>query len=1144
MKKKYTLFFFYILIFLLFSSKSYSIGEQFRSITSGFWNDTTTWEMSTNNGITWVNATSTPNSASGVITVRIPNLITVIANLSVDQLYINFGSSISIDSFVVLTINDGVSSDLNLNRGGKIIGPGEVVTRPNSIIVNDGIIDVDFNFGNNSILQGTGSWLSEFNILPNATLSLQSNHQINSVSIQTGAKFQIGNRTLFISGGGSVPITNFGGIFDADSGTVEYNGSSNQQITTLSYNNLTISGSGNKSMTGSFTVSDSLKLSSGTFQIGTNTLTINGIISQINGTISGGIASSLVIGGNGAAIGLPSIVLNNLKLNRANGINLTGMVTVSGNLTLLSGRINLLNNPLTLGSSATIIRQNGSLSDYPNFGSIVNINYIGSNPIFTSFELPYSGTIIRNVTILNTGGVTLSAFSTIDTLFLSNGALNIDTTTLKINGSIIQDSGTLVGGNSSNLFVSGSGDGLLLPSVSLNNLTLKRGGPGVILTGQLTVNGVLSLQSGQLNIANNNLILDTQATMPEIHTATNMIVSASTGTVRKMFTGSGARVFLFPVGDNDSIAEYSPITLNFTSGTYGTGAYAAVNLKNTKHPNNLSSTNYINRYWTVSQNAVTSFSCQFSGNYTDADIVGNDTSMWTGGWNGSNWTLLAQVNASTNALKGTVSSFSDFTGGRRSEMGGGYNTFLSTGNYSDTTKWSYGKSPLAGEDALISANCDVDIQVLNLASIKINPGIVLNMKVFSLPAIPIIVNNGIIKTQNSGTTPLPSGITYTGTIEYFANSNQTVVNSTYTNLTISGTGNKNMNGSFSVLNSLSIFGGSFVIGANTLTLNDSLRITGGNLTSGITSNLTVGGSGSEILLPKLLLNNLTLNRTNGLKLTDTLTINGTMTLTTGDVSLNGQIIKLGSSATLSETAGNTVKGNTGYIVTTRNLNNISALNVGGLGAIITTSQNMGTTEIRRGHTPQRISGNYGIRRYYDIHPFNDSLLNATLIFNYDDSELNNLSENSLSLFQSESSPCFTYINKNGVRDIVNNNITLTGISSFSRWTAAVDIGLQQNENHNDDTPNKYHISQNYPNPFNSETKISYLIPENGIVKISFYDLSGREIEVVVNEIMQPAGYYKINFDGSNYASGIYFYKIIVKGSSNNYNQTRKMIIIK
>ena len=77
-------------------------------------------------------------------------------------------------------------------------------------------------------------------------------------------------------------------------------------------------------------------------------------------------------------------------------------------------------------------------------------------------------------------------------------------------------------------------------------------------------------------------------------------------------------------------------------------------------------------------------------------------------------------------------------------------------------------------------------------------------------------------------------------------------------------------------------------------------------------------------------------------------------------------------------------------------------------------------------------------------------------------------------------------------------------------------------------PDKYFLFQNYPNPFNPSTNIKYQIANNQLqqVNLKVFDNLGKEIATLVNEKQSP-GTYEVNFDGSNLASGIYFYKLSV-----------------
>jgi len=87
--------------------------------------------------------------------------------------------------------------------------------------------------------------------------------------------------------------------------------------------------------------------------------------------------------------------------------------------------------------------------------------------------------------------------------------------------------------------------------------------------------------------------------------------------------------------------------------------------------------------------------------------------------------------------------------------------------------------------------------------------------------------------------------------------------------------------------------------------------------------------------------------------------------------------------------------------------------------------------------------------------------------------------------------------------------------------------------------NGYQLEQNYPNPFNPKTNIRFDIPKLLHVKLIIYDALGREVATLINEKLS-AGSYETNWDGSNYPSGVYFYRV----EMGEFKETRKMLLIK
>lgn len=88
-------------------------------------------------------------------------------------------------------------------------------------------------------------------------------------------------------------------------------------------------------------------------------------------------------------------------------------------------------------------------------------------------------------------------------------------------------------------------------------------------------------------------------------------------------------------------------------------------------------------------------------------------------------------------------------------------------------------------------------------------------------------------------------------------------------------------------------------------------------------------------------------------------------------------------------------------------------------------------------------------------------------------------------------------------------------------------------------PYEYNLYQNYPNPFNPVTNIAYDLPQNSQVKITIYDVTGRQLQELVNEY-QTAGKYSISFNAMKLSSGIYYYKI----QAGDFSSVRKMMLVK
>lgn len=120
--------------------------------------------------------------------------------------------------------------------------------------------------------------------------------------------------------------------------------------------------------------------------------------------------------------------------------------------------------------------------------------------------------------------------------------------------------------------------------------------------------------------------------------------------------------------------------------------------------------------------------------------------------------------------------------------------------------------------------------------------------------------------------------------------------------------------------------------------------------------------------------------------------------------------------------------------------------------------------------------------------------------------------------------CFVLFNESGPTNV---------------WAAYGCTGATVNISGNDPIPSKFDLAQNYPNPFNPSTVIKFSIPVTGIVKLAIYDITGREVSTLVNEVKQ-AGNFLVEFNASNLSSGVYFYKL----TSGDFTSIKKMMLVK
>ena len=414
-------------------------------------------------------------------------------------------------------------------------------------------------------------------------------------------------------------------------------------------------------------------------------------------------------GSGGAQVtgnGLPSTI-DNLTFSNAEGVTLTSGYNVnyaakdSTGLLIFNGTT-ITGSSFTLSDGAKIkidspdgITSSGSTGHVQTttrtFGTGADYEYTGSNSQYTGNGLP---TTIRNLTISNTAGTLLSNNYTVTGIAdVKSGAILICnakyldgiTGTFDLNSGgtikICSSNGITASSTAGNVrtairtystggkyeFVGSTaqytGDGL--PS-SVNSLTINNSN-GVTLTNNVSVSNTCALTSGKITLGDKNLKILSGGSLTGTFGSSNMIVTNGTGELQKEITANST--LTYPIGD--IAGNYTPSTLNFTSGTYGSGAYAGVKVTNSKLTENNSTVVFLNRYWEVNQSNISSFNCELNFQYLASDIAGsapNESDLWGGRYSSGAWYILLKVNATDHQIVGTTTGFSKFTGGQESAM--------------------------------------------------------------------------------------------------------------------------------------------------------------------------------------------------------------------------------------------------------------------------------------------------------------------------------------------------------------------------------------------------------------------------------------------------------------------------------------------
>lgn len=280
------------------------------------------------------------------------------------------------------------------------------------------------------------------------------------------------------------------------------------------------------------------------------------------------------------------------------------------------------NNPFgATQPSSVVVFQPGSL-----YKILAGVTPSFAGRTYADFELDAPG-----VTITGSGTSPVS----IDQLTIRNGTLNFNVTGSA--GHAIKGNITVMSGATLNLSPAAAGTvrlaGALSQSITCNgnffttsNSTIEiANSNGVSLNSSIVLNGNLKLTSGLVTLGDYNLTLGAVSAITGTPSASAMVVATGAGKLRKNFASPGT--FTFTVGDNTGIAEYSPVVLDITSGTFESGNWAGAGVVNAKYPGDPNTSAYLNRYWDITTNAIANLTCNLLMQYHEADVSGAESQI-------------------------------------------------------------------------------------------------------------------------------------------------------------------------------------------------------------------------------------------------------------------------------------------------------------------------------------------------------------------------------------------------------------------------------------------------------------------------------------------------------------------------------------
>ncbi len=557
-----------------FISNDILAATDYRSINSGNWNSTSTWESF--NGTSWVAASSTPTNSNGVISIRTGNTVTVSANVTADEITIDAGGTLTISSGKTLTVANNTSGvDLTVN--GTLTIFGTMTNQGSSSTIISGLVILKSG--------GTNNYAGSSNI-----------------TINSGGRYCSEDNGFTTSA--NIWVINSGGVYqhNVDGGSIPqatWNTNSSCEVTGIvstkpgnldqSFYNFTWNSTGQTSVEN---LSGKLENISGDFycistgtgkirlsQIENYTMNIGGNYYHQGGTLFATTKSTscfINISGNFIQT---SGTFAGTDVNQYSGQGSPEM-NVYGDFSISSGTFDMSqytsntsnNGIMNLNLFGNLIQSGGTITETATNTGEGNI-YFAKTGI--QYFTKTGGNINNLVHCLINSGSTVEMGTSIFTgsgnfTLLSGGGLNMgsaDGITASASIGNVQATGTRSYSSGANYTYNGTvaqvtGNGL--PS-TIQNLTINNSA-GVALTSNVSVSGTLFLTSGNVTTSTNTLILGTStATLGSLSRTSGHIV----GAFKRWIAAAATSNILFPVG---TTTDYKSINYSFTTAPSSGGS--------------------------------------------------------------------------------------------------------------------------------------------------------------------------------------------------------------------------------------------------------------------------------------------------------------------------------------------------------------------------------------------------------------------------------------------------------------------------------------------------------------------------------------------------------------------------------------------